>query len=214
MVLISTATNSSKISEVINFLCLFALLRRANYFFLIRRKNTGKFQMIRMWQFQIFTTTHPNKHNTSNGVCTNKIQQDATDESVYLLHNYSTCFGCLSHPLSGVHQTVTAASGTGHTIRAKTLRQRGLIRPRWWKVVALILWPVPVAAVTVRCWYLFTAQLLYMFRVSIAPIIRSTSNCNSSFWYRSLPWYYELYQKLLLQFDVLLIMGAIDTRNM
>ena len=25
----------------------------------------------------------------------------------------------------------------------------------------------------------------YMFRVSIAPIIRSTSNCNCSFWYRS-----------------------------
>ena len=33
---------------------------------------------------------------------------------VYLLQNYSTCFGCLSHPSSGVHQTVTAASGTGH----------------------------------------------------------------------------------------------------
>jgi hypothetical protein len=32
---------------------------------------------------------------------------------VYLLQNYSTCFGCLSHPSSGVHQTVTAAAGTG-----------------------------------------------------------------------------------------------------
>ena len=30
-----------------------------------------------------------------------------------------------------------------------------------------------------------TANLPYMFRVSIAPIIRSTSNCNRSFWYRS-----------------------------
>jgi len=30
---------------------------------------------------------------------------------VYLLKNYSTCFGCLSHPSSGEHQTVTAASG-------------------------------------------------------------------------------------------------------
>jgi len=30
-----------------------------------------------------------------------------------------------------------------------------------------------------------TAKSLYMFRVSIAPIIRSTSNCNCSFWYRS-----------------------------
>jgi len=33
---------------------------------------------------------------------------------VYLLQNYSTCFGCLSHPSSGVRQTVTAAFGTGH----------------------------------------------------------------------------------------------------
>ena len=44
----------------------------------------------------------------------NKIQQDATVAGIYLLQNYSTCFGCLSHPTSGVHQTVTAASGTGH----------------------------------------------------------------------------------------------------
>jgi len=34
---------------------------------------------------------------------------------VYLLQNYSTCFGCLSHPSSGVHKTVIAASGTGHS---------------------------------------------------------------------------------------------------
>ena len=40
----------------------------------------------------------------------NEMQQYA---GVYLLQNYSTCFGCLSHP-SGVHQTVTAASATGH----------------------------------------------------------------------------------------------------
>ena len=33
---------------------------------------------------------------------------------VYLLQNYSTYFECLSHPSSGVHKTVTAASGTGH----------------------------------------------------------------------------------------------------
>ena len=77
-----------------------------------------------------------------------------------------------------------------------------------------------------------------MLRVSIAPIIRSTSNCNCSFCYRSycqinnlLPtwpnkdllghaggrlfiWQYDLYQKLQLQFDVLLMMGVIDTQNM
>jgi len=35
------------------------------------------------------------------------------------------------------------------------------------------------------CRYIFSAKLIYMFRVSIVPIIRSTSNCNCSFWYRS-----------------------------
>ena len=68
----------------------------------------------------------------------NNIQQDAIYAGIYLLQNYCTCFGCLSHPSSEVHQGVTAASGTGHSIRAKTFCQRGLIRPRWQKVVALI----------------------------------------------------------------------------
>ena len=31
---------------------------------------------------------------------------------IYLLQNYSICFGCPSHPSSGLHKTVTAASGT------------------------------------------------------------------------------------------------------
>jgi len=30
-----------------------------------------------------------------------------------------------------------------------------------------------------------TAKLLYTFRAPIDPIIRSTSNCNYGFWYRS-----------------------------
>jgi len=35
---------------------------------------------------------------------------------IYLLKNHSTCFGCPSHPSSGVHKTVTEASGTDHSI--------------------------------------------------------------------------------------------------
>jgi len=31
---------------------------------------------------------------------------------VYLLQNPSICLGCPSHPSSGVHKNVTAASGT------------------------------------------------------------------------------------------------------
>ena len=42
------------------------------------------------------------------------------------------------------------------------------------------------------CRYLFTASLLYMFWVSIAPIIRSTKNSNCSLWYSS---YYETAQQ-------------------
>ena len=43
----------------------------------------------------------------------NEMQQYA---DIYLLLNYSTCFGRPSSPLSGVHKTVVAASGTDHTI--------------------------------------------------------------------------------------------------
>ena len=43
----------------------------------------------------------------------NKMQQYA---GIYLLQNHSTCFGCPLHPSLGVHKTVTAASGTGHSI--------------------------------------------------------------------------------------------------
>jgi len=35
---------------------------------------------------------------------------------IYFLQIYSTCFGCPSHTSSGVHETVTAVSGTGHSI--------------------------------------------------------------------------------------------------
>ena len=73
----------------------------------------------------------------------NKMQQYA---GIYLLQNHSTCFGCPSHPSSGVHKTVTAAKGH--------VGGRLLLR------------------------------------------------------------YYDLYQRLQLQFYVLLMMGAMDTRNM
>jgi len=66
---------------------------------------------------------------------------------IYLLQNHSTCFGCPSHPSSGVHKTVTAASGTGLSLSNNFLR-RGQWS-RWRKVVAQILWPVSEAAVTV-----------------------------------------------------------------
>ena len=52
-------------------------------------------------------------HRNSKLTGSNKMQQHA---GIYLLQNYSTCFGCPSRPSSGVHKTVTAASGAGHSI--------------------------------------------------------------------------------------------------
>ena len=46
----------------------------------------------------------------------NKMQQYA---DIYLLLNYSTCFGRPSRPSPGVHKTVVAASGTDHTVKYK-----------------------------------------------------------------------------------------------
>ena len=76
---------------------------------------------------------------------------------IYLLQNYSTCFGCPSRPSSGVNKTVTVDSGT-----ATTFLQLGLGH------------------------------------VGGRLLLR----------------YYDLYQRLQLLFYVLLMMGAMDTRNM
>ena len=71
--------------------------------------------------------TNKNREHSMNciliHVSSNGMQQYA---GVYLLQNYPTCFRCLSHPSSGIHKNVTAASGTGHSVRATTFRQRGL----------------------------------------------------------------------------------------
>ena len=86
--------------------------------------------------------------------------------STYFLENYCTYFGCLSHPSSGVHKTVTADSGTGHI----TYQGNNLL-PAWPNYATL------------------------------------AEGCCPDTWY-------NLYQNLQLQFDVFLMMGAIDTQNM
>jgi len=52
-------------------------------------------------------------HRNSRLKKSNKMQQYA---DMYLLLNYSTCFGRPSLPSSRVHETVVAASGTDRTI--------------------------------------------------------------------------------------------------
>jgi len=72
--------------------------------------------------------------------------------NIYLLLNYSTCFGCPSHPSSGVHKTAAAASCTDHTIwRASFLKRDVLIWSRMRKLAPQIVLSVPEAATTVLC---------------------------------------------------------------
>ena len=52
-------------------------------------------------------------HRNSRLKESNQMQQYAY---IYLLLNYSTCFGRPSRPSSGVHKTVVAATGTDHTV--------------------------------------------------------------------------------------------------
>jgi len=61
------------------------------------------------------------------------VQRDATQSSLFsILGVHSTCFGCQLHPSSGVHKTVTTASGTG----AATSLHHGQAWPRWREVAA------------------------------------------------------------------------------
>ena len=67
---------------------------------------------------------------------------------IYLLLNYSTCFGRPSHPSSGVHKTVVAASGTDHTMWGASFL---LIWSRLRKLAPQIVWSVPEAVTAVLC---------------------------------------------------------------
>jgi len=53
------------------------------------------------------------------------VQRGATQSSPFIiLQVHSTCFGRQPHPSSGVHKTVTTASGTGHIFCTATSLQR------------------------------------------------------------------------------------------
>jgi len=54
------------------------------------------------------------------------VQRDGTQSSlIIILQVHSTCLGCETHSSSGVHKTVTTASGTGRIFCAATSLQRG-----------------------------------------------------------------------------------------
>ena len=95
-----------RLSRVLKFLCLTELFEwhRSSFVFVFVSLSFCWF-ILRIFYI------HGSVHRDSILVRSNKMQQYA---GVYLLQIYSTCFGCLSHPSSGVHKTVTPASGTGH----------------------------------------------------------------------------------------------------
>ena len=73
----------------------------------------------------VYKKFYENPHNVSRILCSwfraslikflIIVQRDATLISLFIiLQVHSTCFGCQPHPSSGVHKTVTTASGTGH----------------------------------------------------------------------------------------------------
>ena len=64
-------------------------------------------------------------HRYSRLKKSNKMQQYA---DIYLLQNYSTCFGRPSRPSTGVHKTVVATSGTDHTVWGANWLKRDRIR--------------------------------------------------------------------------------------
>ena len=71
-----------------------------------------------------------NYESTNRSLClwfrASLIQRNATQGSVFIiLQFHSTCFGFQPHPSTGVRETVTTASGTGHIFCAATSIQRG-----------------------------------------------------------------------------------------
>jgi len=98
------------------------------------------------WKYISYTILCP--WFRASWLCISKIQQDATVCRYLYTASLLYMFRVSSAP-SWVQKTVTAAFGTGHSNGATTFL-RGLIRPCWRKVVALLLWPVPKTAITVN----------------------------------------------------------------
>ena len=67
---------------------------------------------------------------------------------IYLLQTHSTFFGCPSHASSGVHKTVTAASGTG---LITYLNNNLLGHAGGSLLLRYVIIPVPEAAVNFLC---------------------------------------------------------------
>ena len=87
---------------------------------------------IRSWTVQPVASQYTDWATRPTNVCSSfmfmviVVQRSATQSSLcIILQVHSTRFGCQKHISSGVHKTVTTASGTGHVFCAPTSLQRG-----------------------------------------------------------------------------------------
>ena len=91
----------------------------------IQRGETKKFKTREVESLYIHTYIHiyirGSVHRNSWFKKSNEMQQ-YTD--IYLLPNYTTCFGDPSRPSSEVHKTVVTTSGTDHTMWGASLLPR------------------------------------------------------------------------------------------
>ena len=149
--------NYIKSTEALHFVGREEGLQVSDYY---KRRRTGKFKS--RWNVDtvcVYIIRHLNlslwsiRKNTFYRRLkkSNKLQQYV---NIYLLLNYSTCFGHPSCPSSVVHKTVVAASGKDHNIWGASFFKRDQIRTIWSRLKKLapqILWSLPEAATTIWC---------------------------------------------------------------
>ena len=99
--------------------------------------------------------------------------------------SFSLGTGILSRGKWPAHDVDNSNSHSAEGKNERTCAPIPPYMPSWHEQKQLYFYINKIQQHATVCRCLFTAKLLYMFRVSIAPIIRNTSNCNCSFWYRS-----------------------------
>ena len=104
-------------------------------------------------------------------------------KAVYLLFcKFTTCFGCQPHPSSGVHKTLTTASGTGHIFCAATSLQRGLAWPRWWEVDIQTSLSTAILDVLVLSFLFDSGIWVYPFFLKVLSYLIFCHSCHLSYW--------------------------------
>ena len=99
-------------------------------YFVLWPKNAQIFHKLsHSYGFFFFLNICSSVHRNSRLKTSNEMQQYA---DIYLLLNYSTCFGRPSRPSSGVHKTVVAASVADHTIWGASFLKRDQINKYNW----------------------------------------------------------------------------------